>query len=418
MNWAPNQELLKECLQIITEAQSGSSEFQEKSVNVFFIIISLFQWLNSFSQNPESIIYYSFLFACVNDVTINVRAAAGILLKSVANHVASLTNEQKSVVCESLYQTMHDPNPLIRNNSTSAIPQIVPYLSEEMYQQLLVQTIKGLDSTDVNLLDGCLKCLYKLLEDLPESLDPKNNSPLPQLIGKWLNFINNSENISFKKISILSLEILLEQCNPHLEPYLIEYLTVYSNIFLNIQSLCKLANNIDSSIQALICNNINEMLLNYPSVIISYIPELISYMLEIMTKSDDMIVKIRATEFFDTFCQVCNEINLMDILPPLFNKLLPILLQNMVLTNDNITLQRCNEDCTIPDKLEDLKPKFKDYYSEYNSVNKTGEQTEDDISTEWNLRTVSASTLDELSNVYSNLILNEYLPLFDVYIYI
>lgn len=129
---------------------------------------------------------------------------------------------------------MHDPNPLIRNNSTSAIPQIVPYLSEEMYQQLLVQTIKGLDSTDVNLLDGCLKCLYKLLEDLPESLDPKNNSPLPQLIGKWLNFINNSENISFKKISILSLEILLEQCNPHLEPYLIEYLTVYSNIFLNI----------------------------------------------------------------------------------------------------------------------------------------------------------------------------------------
>lgn len=160
------------------------------------------------------------------------------------------------------------------------------------------------------------------------------------------------------------------------------------------------------------------MLLNYPSLIISYIPELISYMLEIMTKSDDMIVKIRATEFFDTFCQVCNEINLMDILPPLFNKLLPILLQNMILTNDNITLQRCNEDCTIPDKLEDLKPKFKDYYSEYNSVNKTGEQTEDDISTEWNLRTVSASTLDELSNVYSNLILNEYLPLFDVYIYI
>lgn len=158
------------------------------------------------------------------------------------------------------------------------------------------------------------------------------------------------------------------------------------------------------------------MLFNYPQAIVSYIPELITYMLEIMTKSNDMIVKIRATEFFDTLCQVCNEINLIDILPPLFNKLLPILLQNMILTNDNCLLQRCDEDCSIPDKLEDLKPKFKDYNSEYNSVNKTGEQTEDDISTEWNLRTVSASTLDELSNIYSNLILNDYLPLFDVYI--
>lgn len=169
----------------------------------------------------------------MNAVSINVRAAAGILLKSVAKHVGSLTNEQKSIVCESLYQTMHDPNVLIRNNSTSAIPTIVPFLSEEMYNQLLVQTINGLDSNEANLLDGCLKCLYKLLEDLPQSLDPINNSPLPRLIVKWLYFINNNENISVKKISILSIGILLEMSNPHLEPHLIEYLTVYIEIHFN-----------------------------------------------------------------------------------------------------------------------------------------------------------------------------------------
>lgn len=165
------------------------------------------------------------------------------------------------------------------------------------------------------MIDGCLQTLYKILEDIPALLDPIQNSPLPILIPKWLNFLK-SENIQFCKLSLLSLELLLEQSNPHLENHITEYLTSLSN----------LSNNSNSSILALVCNSINELLFYFPNNIVQYIPQLIPYMFE-MLKNEDVIVKIRATEFFDNFTQVCGEIGVTEILIPFFNKLIPILLQ-------------------------------------------------------------------------------------------
>src|SRR5690606_3048965 len=121
---------------------------------------------------------------------------------------------------------------------------------------------------------------------------------------------------------------------------------------------------------------------------------------------------------------------------PHLNRVIPVLLQGMVYSDEDLAiLDNDDEDASVPDRIEDMKPRFhqaKTHITEDaatgssesaggNARNEPDDDDDDeddddededyDIYMEWNLRKCSASALDVLSAVYGNSMLEILLPL-------
>ncbi|MCD7466207.1 Transportin-1 [Datura stramonium] len=95
--------------------------------------------------------------------------------------------------------------------------------------------------------------------------------------------------------------------------------------------------------------------------------------------------------------------NLREFLP----RLIPVLLSNMVYADDDESLLEAEEDGSLPDRDQDIKPRF---HSSRFHGSEDGEDDDEDIVNVWNLRKCSAAALDILSNVFGDDILPTLMP--------
>lgn len=227
-----------------------------------------------------------------------------------------------------------------------------------------------------------------------------------------------------------------------------------SNIDLFLGNLFQLANDTDSDVRKHVCRALVMLVEVRIERLIPHMQQIIEYMLLTSQDSDDTVA-LEACEFW---LMIADQPICRDVLQPYLDKLLPILCKNMKYSEiDVIILQGdIDEDEHIPDRLEDIRPRFhrarsrqhpqtlldnNNSTSQLNNATDTnnnsttptppnsqtdqnfeddpededddddGSGTNADQATEWNLRKCSAAALDVLSNVFRETILPILLPI-------
>lgn len=158
---------------------------------------------------------------------------------------------------------------------------------------------------------------------------------------------------------------------------------------------------------------------------------IIVYMI-LRTQDEDETVALEACEFWLVLAdqQIC-----YDVLKPHINTIIPVLVRCMKYSELDIILLKgdVDEDQNVPDKEEDIRPRFhktsrmhgtthkqqqqenmnsEDQFMNDDDVDEDEDDDKDDDSvSEWNLRKCSAAALDVLSNVFRDEILPVLLPI-------
>jgi transportin-1 len=227
-----------------------------------------------------------------------------------------------------------------------------------------------------------------------------------------------------------------------------------SNIDLFLENLFQLANDTDSDVRKHVCRALVMLVEVRIERLIPHMQQIIEYMLLTSQDADDTVA-LEACEFW---LMIADQPICHNVLQPYLDKLLPILCKNMKYSEiDIIILQGdIDEDQHIPDRIEDIRPRFhrartrqhtqnlldnnnspsqlnNSIDTNNNSTTATppnsqsdqhlqddeddddddddGSGTNADQATEWNLRKCSAAALDVLSNVFRETILPILLPI-------
>merc|ERR1740131_637718 len=149
--------------------------------------------------------------------------------------------------------------------------------------------------------------------------------------------------------------------------------------------------------------------------LVPHMNNIIDYMLA-RTQDPDEGVALEACEFWLSLAEqpICRE-----ALQPHLPKLVPVLVRCMKYSEIDIILLKgdVEEDEMIPDREEDIRPRFHRSRSHHaGPSSEQGDEDDDGLDddnslSDWNLRKCSAAALDVLANVFMNDLLPELLPI-------
>ncbi|KZV42117.1 Importin beta-2 isoform 2 [Dorcoceras hygrometricum] len=385
--WRPQEDGLREICGLLEQQMAPSSD--EKT--------QIYQKLQQYSQFPDFNNYLAFIFARVEGKLIEVRQAAGLLLKNnLRSALKTMPPTNKQYVKSELLPCMGAADRQIRSTAGTIISTFVQIEGVAGWPELLHSLVKCLDSNDVNHIEGAMDALSKICEDAPQVLDSDipglSERPIDVFLPRFLQLFQ-SPNITLRKLSLGSVN-----------QYIMLMPTVlYTSMEKYLQGLFVLSNDTAPEVRKLVCSAFVQLVEVRSAVLEPHLRNVIEYML-IVNKDPDDEVALEACEFWSTYCEAeLPPENLREFLP----RLIPILLSNMAYADDDESVLEAEEDGSLPDRDQDLKPRF---HSSRFHGSEDAEDEDDDIVNVWNLRKCSAAALDFLSNVFGDDILSTLMP--------
>ncbi|KAL0393479.1 UNVERIFIED_CONTAM: Transportin-1 [Sesamum latifolium] len=285
----------------------------------------------------------------------------------------------------------------IRSTAGTIISTFVQIGGVGGWPELLHALVKCLDSNDANHMEGAMDALSKICEDAPQVLDSDipglSERPINAFLPRFLQLFQ-SPHTTLRKLSLGSVN-----------QYIMLMPTVlYLSMDKYLQGLFVLANDPSPEVRKLVCAAFVQLIEVRSAVLEPHLRNVIEYML-IVNKDTDEEVALEACEFWSAYCEAeLPPENLREFLP----RLIPILLSNMAYADDDESLLEAEEDGSLPDRDQDLKPRF---HSSRFHGSEDVEDEDDDIVNVWNLRKCSAAALDFLSNVFGDEILPTLMPI-------
>lgn len=307
-----------------------------------------------------------------------------------------------------------DPSPLIRATVGILITTIANKGGILNWPELLPTLCDMLDSQEYSICEGAFGALQKICEDSAEVLDSNElNRPLNILIPKFLQFFRHtSPKIRSHAIACINQFII----------HRTQALMVHIDTF--IENLFHLSSDEDHEVRKNVCRGLVMLLDVRMDRLMPHMNNIIEYMLVRTQDHDD--TALEACEFWLSLAEhpVCK-----DVLGPHLHKLAPVLVKGMKYSEIDIIILKgdVEEDEFIPDRDEDIKPRFhksKTHTLKADAAQGSGEgdigdsDDEDDDGlvddsnlSDWNLRKCSAAALDILANVFKDEILPILLPI-------
>lgn len=308
-----------------------------------------------------------------------------------------------------------DPSPLIRATVGILITTIANKGGILNWPELLPTLCEMLDSQEYSICEGAFGALQKICEDSAEVLDSSElNRPLNIMIPKFLQFFRHtSPKIRSHAIACINQFII----------HRTQALMVHIDTF--IENLFHLSSDEDHEVRKNVCRGLVMLLDVRMDRLMPHMNSIIEYMLVRTQDSDD--TALEACEFWLSLAEhpVCKE-----VLGPHLHKLAPVLVKGMKYSEIDIIILKgdVEEDEFIPDREEDIKPRF--HKSRTHTLKTDGaaqgsgdgdigdSEDEDDDGlvddsnlSDWNLRKCSAAALDILANVFKDEILPILLPI-------
>jgi len=395
--------------------------------------------LESLNQYPDFNKYLVYILTKLTDEQEATRSLAGLILKNNAkSQYEKFPEEVRSYVKQECLSALADRSPLIRATGSILIATIVNKGTLEQWPSLLEHLYKSLDSTDTNLCEGTFCALKEICKDSADQLENLPSQPLNVLLPKFFQYFRHSHS----KIRSHAIACVNEFISSRAT-------VLMTNIDSFLENLFQLANDTDSDVRKHVCRALVMLVEVRIERLIPHMSQIIEYML--LTSQDaDETVALDACEFW---LMIADQPICRDVLYPHLDKLLPVLVKNMKYSELDIILLQgdLDEDEHIPDRLEDIRPRFhrsrarqhgQNHFDVENSTNSTdtnnnsttatppnsqndqdfneNDEDEDDDDaggtnadqvTEWNLRKCSAAALDVLSNLFRDGILPTLLPI-------
>lgn len=398
MDWQPSQDGLGQILQLLKESQSPDTVTQRE-------VQQKLEQLNQYPDFNNYLIYVLTKMTTEDDAT---RSLSGLILKNnVKAHFTKFPAAVTVFIKSECLSAVGDPSPLIRATVGILITTIASRGELGSWPELLPQLCSMLDSENYTVCEGAFGALQKICEDSAEVLNSDvMNKPLNVLIPKFLTFFrHNSPKIRSHAIACVNQFIIGRS----------QALMLHIDDF--IQNLFFLAGDDDPEVRKNVCRAIVMLLEVRLDRLIPQMNNIIDYML-MRTQDPDEGVALEACEFWLSLAEqpVCKE-----ALQPHLPKLVPVLIRGMKYSEIDIILLKgdVDNDEMVPDREEDIKPRFhrsrshhqSNTHAEDGDSDDDGGMDDDTSLSDWNLRKCSAAALDVLANVFLNDLLPVLLPI-------
>ncbi|CAI9104774.1 OLC1v1003526C1 [Oldenlandia corymbosa var. corymbosa] len=387
-SWQPQEEGFKEICGLIEQQISPSPDKTE-----------VWKKLQHYSTFPDFNNYLAFIFAHAEGKSVDIRQAAGLLLKNnLRTTFSSMPPANQQYIKAELLPCLGSADRHIRTTAGTIITVLIQIGGVAGWPELLHALVKCLDSNEVNHMEGAMDALSKICEDVPQLLDSDyaglSERPIDVFLPRFLQLFQ-SPNVSLRKLSLNSVN---------------QYIMLMPNVLYvsmdkYLQGLFVLANDPAAEVRKLVCSAFVQLIDVRPDILEPHLRNVIEYMLQVNKDPDDEVA-LEACEFWSAYCdaQLPPE-NLKEFLP----RLLPVLLSNMAYADDDESLLDAEEDGSLPDREQDLKPRF--HASRFHGAEDGEDDDDDDTVNVWNLRKCSAAALDVLSNVFGDEILPTLMPI-------
>ncbi|CAF2129261.1 unnamed protein product [Brassica napus] len=390
--WQPREDGLSEICALLEQQISPSSAAVDKS--------QIWKQLEHFSQIPDFNNYLVFILVRAQGKSVEIRQAAGLLLKNnLKGGYSSMAQENRKYIKSELLPCLGAVDRHIRTTVGTIISEIVNIDGVSGWLELLPALVTCLDSNDLNHMDGAMDALSKICEDIPHVLDSEvpglaETTPINIFLPRLFQQFFQSPHASLRKLSLGCVN----------QYVIIMPAALYNSMDKYLQGLFVLANDPVAEVRKLVCAAFVQLTEVLPSSIEPHLRNVMEYMLQV-NKDPDEEVALEACEFWSAYCDAqLPPDNLKELLP----RLIPVLLSNMAYADDDESLLDAEEDESQPDRDQDLKPRFHTsrlHGSEY------FDDDDDDSFNVWNLRKCSAAAIDVLSNVFGDEILPALMPL-------
>ncbi|XP_068659068.1 transportin-1-like [Aristolochia californica] len=388
--WQPLDDGLREICGLLEQQISPNSDQQR-----------IWQQLQHYSQFPDFNNYLAFILARAEGQTVEIRQAAGLLLKNnlrTAYNSLALANQQ--YIKSELLPCLGAADRHIRSTVGTVISVVVQQGRVFSWPELLQALMQCLDSNDVNHMEGAMDALCKICEDIPEELDSDvpglAERPINVFLPRLFQFFQ-SPHASLRKFSLNSVNQFI----------VVKPAALLRSMDQFLQGLFHLAHDPAPEVRKLVCTAFVQLTEVCPSVLEPHLGNVIEYLLQANKDADDEVA-LEACEFWTTYCE--SELLRPERLREFVPRLILVLLSNMVYADDDESLVDAEEDESFPDRDQDIKPRF--HASRLHGTDNT-EEDDDDIVNVWNLRKCSAAALDLLSNVFGDEILPTLMPLLE-----
>lgn len=384
--WQPVEEGFKEICGLLEQQMSPTSDKSQ-----------IWQQLQHYSLIPDFNNYLAFIFARAEGKSVDIRQAAGLLLKNNLRGVfKTMPQGNQQYIKSELLPCLGSSDRHIRSTAGTIVSAIVQLDGVGSWLELMHTLVKYLDSNDANLMEGAMDALSKICEDVPQFLDSDvsglSERPVNVFIPRFLQLFH-SPHATLKKLAlgcVYQFVMLMPK-------------VLHVNMDKYLQGLFLLANDSAAEVRKLVCAAFVQLVEVHPAFLQTHMRNLIEYILKVNEDGDDEVA-LEACEFWSAYAdaQLPPE-NLREYLP----RLIPVLLSNMVYADDDESLVEADEDGSLPDEDKDIKPRF--HSSRFHGSEDADD--DDDTVNVWNLRKCSAAALDVLSNVFGDGILSSLMPI-------
>lgn len=425
-NWEPQAEGLNQIITLLKQSQSTDNQIQRNVQLVrtykkifcagsFTVTYFLLQKLEELNRYPDFNNYLIYVLTKLTSQDEPTRSLSGLILKNnIKIHASSLQPEVIEYIKKECLMALGDPSPLIRATVGILITTIANKGGILNWPELLPTLCEMLDSQEYSICEGAFGALQKICEDSAEVLDSNElNRPLNIMIPKFLQFFRHtSPKIRSHAISCINQFII----------HRTQALMIHIDTF--IENLFHLSSDEDHEVRKNVCRGLVMLLDVRMDRLMPHMNSIIEYMLVRTQDNDD--TALEACEFWLSLAEhpVCKE-----VLGPHLHKLAPVLVKGMKYSEIDIIILKgdVEEDEFIPDRDEDIKPRFHksrthtvkgDLHQQSNDSGDIGDSDEEDDGlvddsnlSDWNLRKCSAAALDILANVFKEEMLPILLPI-------
>lgn len=362
-----------------------------------------------------------------------VRSAAAIMLKNnIRTNYKAISDESIALVRSSVPLALEDKNQSIRSYAGTVITEIISRGGILSWPQILPELLALIGNVSGQVTpeaqEGAMAALGKVCEDNKKMLDKdyQGQRPLTFIIPKLIEF-TTSDKPKIRSLALGSINVFIPQ-----KP---QALLVSLDDLLN--RLFQLAHDDSSDVRRQVCRAFVQIVEIRPDKIMPHIADLVDYMIAQQRKIEDEDLACDAAEFWLT---VGEHNELWKSLGPYLDKIIPVLLESMVYSEEDIAmLEGGGNDAEEEDRAEDIKPTFatskggrtlangEEVDETSNNYQKVSGMEDDDVDEgeieeeddedddgnpedRWNLRKCSAAALDVFATDFKGPVFEAILP--------
>ncbi|KAI1391358.1 armadillo-type protein [Hypoxylon trugodes] len=351
MAWQPSPESLSTLAACLKDSLSGFDKAAQKQAEVM---------LTQAKASPDINNYLVYLFSsqdpptglqCTAEDYFLVRSSAAIMLKNnIKTATKQIPESSVALIKMGIPMCLQDKNSQIRNYAGVIATEMIRRGGIMSWPELLPELLKmiGNDNGQISneAQEGAVAAMAKICEDNTKMLERELNGERP------LNFI-------LPKL-IQATKSSLPKVRAHALAAINVFTARKSQAMLNniddlLQHLFALASDNNNDVRRQVCRAFAQLVESRPDKIQPHLPDLVNYIIT-QQQSDDEDLATDAAEFWLT---VGEHEHLWHSLTPYINKIIPVLLESMVYSAEDIALLGGASDDEDEEDLEkDIKPQF------------------------------------------------------------